>query len=111
MESSPCFPLAVIIRNGRSYVTALRYDLLVPPAADDSPDKGAPSFSLDIPSVHIIRTELNEGIQLVKERSRHETLPYPNREDLCPFRHGTKVQRFIDLSVRGVKVIVDLERQ
>ncbi|CAG4931802.1 unnamed protein product [Acidithrix sp. C25] len=83
----------------------------MPLSADDSPDRGAPSFSLDLPSVHGIRTELNEGIRLVEGRSIHEAPPCPKCGDLRPFRHGTKVQRYIDLPVRGVKVVVDLERQ
>ena len=69
------------------------------------------SFSLDLPSVHGIRTELNEGIRLVKGRSIHEIPPCPKCGELHPFRHGIKVQRYIDLPVRGVKVVVDLERQ
>ena len=83
----------------------------MPLSGDDSPNRGAPSFSLDLPSVHGIRTELNEGIRLVEGRSIHEAPPCPKCGDLRPFRYGTKVQRFIDLPVRGVKVVVDLERQ
>lgn len=68
-------------------------------SADDSLDRGAPSFSLDLPNVHGIRSELNEGIRLVKGRSLHEVPRCPKRGGSVLFRHGIKVQRFIDLPV------------
>lgn len=69
------------------------------------------NWSLELPDFVITEMQTQEGIRLYGGRASANRATCSRCAESDVYRHGTRVQRFADLPVRGVKIVIDLERQ